>query len=457
MSFEFSDDIIHEMFNRTFSIFCGAGANCDATNQNWDDIFSDVTKQFYINNCSKDLYLLSDLEKRYYNNSFIEDITEKINGNSQKESEHINNIIDLNINQIWTTNYETIIENTIKRKLGVIPTVIKESKDLFTKNLNSKFIIYKLNGSIEKVDTMILTKSDYFNYFKKQRLFFEVLKRQFILDSFLFVGYSFADDLVLSALREIKEMFPNRGKFHYTFNVKKENDTKQKEEYQKYLEQYYFNEYKIKTIHVEDYTDIDKYLKNIYNRFCNKNVFIAGSFRYLQNNDERKNLEDLVDTLIYKLVLNNYNIYSGNGRGLGEIVVAQVNKHNVENHFVNRPFIFSGDNEKQKEEKNKLIMKDCDIMIIIAGQDDSLEASKNVYKQFQFFMNESSEKRFKLIIPIPSTGYAAEKIFSSDIFRNSNVYKNNKEIFEKLNYTKDINEIINIIINIIKSYKVENS
>lgn len=304
---------------------------------------------------------------------------------------------------------------------------------------------------------MILTKSDYFNYFKKQRLFFEVLKRQFILDSFLFVGYSFADDLVLSALREIKEMFPNRGKFHYTFNVKKENDTKQKEEYQKYLEQYYFDEYKIKTIHVEDYTDIDKYLKNIYNRFCNKNVFIAGSFRYLQNNDERKNLEDLVDTLIYKLVLNNYNIYSGNGRGLGEIVVAQVNKHNVENHFVNRPFIFSGDNEKQKEEKNKLIMKDCDIMIIIAGQDDSLEASKNVYKQFQFFMNESSEKRFKLIIPIPSTGYAAEKIFSSDIFRNSNVYKNNKEIFEKLNYTKDINEIINIIINIIKSYKVENS
>ena len=37
----------------------------------------------------------------------------------------------------------------------------------------------------------------FFDYFKKQRLMFELLKRQLVLDSFLFVGYSFKDDLVL--------------------------------------------------------------------------------------------------------------------------------------------------------------------------------------------------------------------------------------------------------------------
>lgn len=44
-----------------------------------------------------------------------------------------------------------------------------------------------------------------------------MLKRQLVLDSFLFIGYSFTDDLVLNALREIKEVFPNQGKIHYRF------------------------------------------------------------------------------------------------------------------------------------------------------------------------------------------------------------------------------------------------
>lgn len=453
---EYIDELVDEMLNGTFSVFCGAGADCDATKQEWQDIFTDKTKTFY-KNCSSDIYFLADLEKRYYNsNSFLNDVCQNLSSLSDLESEHINNVVNLNINQIWTTNFDCIIENTVNKKLGFKPTVIKESEDLFTANLNSSFIVYKLNGSVSKSDTMILTKSDFFNYFKKQRLMFEMLKRQLVLDTFLFIGYSFSDDLVLNALREIKEIFPNQGKIHYRFELKEHNKNL-KQEYNELVAKYYFDEYNIKTIYISSFSDIDLYLQKLYQRFCNHNVFIAGSFRQLKNNNERIYIEEIIDFVIKKLICNNFSIYSGNGRGLGEIVVAQINKNRAEKYFVNRPLIFTNDNIEQKKEKNKLIIKDCDTMIIVCGQDEGLKSSKNVFQQFLTFIDSTENQRFKLVIPIPSTGYAAKDIFFSDRFRKSNVYLTNQIAFDKLSSTKDPETISEIVINLIKSYKCANS
>lgn len=449
---DYINEIVKEMLNGTFSVFCGAGADCDATKQQWEDIYNDKTKKFYKKE-SPDIYFLADLEKKYYNSkSFLDDICGKLSKVSNLESEHINNIVNLNINQIWTTNFDNIIENTIERKFGFYPTVIKESSDLFTQGLNSRYIVYKLNGCVTKPDTMILTKSDFFGYFKKQRLLFEMLKRQLVLDSFLFVGYSFSDDLVLNALREIKEVFPNKGKVHYRFLKDNKVDSK---EYYSYESSYYYDNYNIRTIYIDDYSQVDLYLQELYNRFCNHNVFISGSFRQLKSNDERVYIESLVNSLIQKLTRNNFNIYSGNGRGLGEIVVAQINKCDSEERFVNRPFIFTNDSIEEKQRKNNLIIKDCDTMIIICGQDDTLLSSRNVIDQFSTFINQNEEK-YRLVIPVPSTGYAAKKIFNSPEFRSCNCFLTNRSVFERLEKIDNIEQISELVVNLIKSYKIEN-
>lgn len=451
---DYIDEIVTEMLNGTFSVFCGAGADFDATRQEWQDIFSEKTKDFFYNKYSTDIYFLADLEKRYYNSeAFFSDICKNLCAVSDLESIHINNIVNLNINQIWTTNFDSIIEKTIQKKLGISPTIIKESADLFTENLSARYIVYKLNGCVTKPDTMILTKSDFFDYFKKQRLMFEMLKRQLVLDSFLFVGYSFADDLVLNALREIKEVFPSKGKIHYRFV--RNQDEPSKQEYRKLETQYYYDKYNIKTIYIENFSDIDVYLQELRDKFCNHNVLISGSFRQLKTNDERIYIERLIDCLVQKLTRNDFNIYSGNGRGLGEIVVAQINKHNAEKQFVNRPLIFTNDSAEEKAIKNRLIMKDCDTMIIVCGQDDTLITSHNVINQFNSFINQIDEKKYPLIIPIPSTGYAAREIFWSDSFRSNNAYLTNKPIFDELERTTDVDYIAQLVVNLIKSYKTE--
>lgn len=89
------------------------------------------------------------------------DISKDILSFSHLESQHINHIVNLNINQIWTTNFDCIIEETVGRKFGYKPEIIQESKDLLTADLDARFIIYKLNGSASKSDTMVITKTNF--------------------------------------------------------------------------------------------------------------------------------------------------------------------------------------------------------------------------------------------------------------------------------------------------------
>ena len=49
---EYIDEMVKEMLNGTFSVFCGAGADFDATKQEWQDIFTEKTNLYGIYNFS---------------------------------------------------------------------------------------------------------------------------------------------------------------------------------------------------------------------------------------------------------------------------------------------------------------------------------------------------------------------------------------------------------------------
>ena len=458
MDYPYINEILKQLLSDSFSIFCGSGATADLTKKKWEDIFSKKTRKFYKSKFSEDIYLLSDLEKSYYNkDNFYKEIIKNLQIKEESESKHINAIIDLNLNQIWTTNFDEIIEQTIRRKFDIEPVVLATSNDLFTQNLNGEYVVYKLNGTINTPDSMVLTKSDFFDYFKKQRLFFELLKRQLVLDSFLFIGYSFQDDLVLNALREIKEIFPHKGKIHYRFFVpqyNKKSELELKKEFYIYEQRYFEDKYNIKTIPLDSFSQIDDYLQELYKRFCNHNVLFCGSFRNISN-ELRLKIENIIDALIDKLFINDFNVYSGNGRGIGEIIVARAALHAKahNNRFINRPLIFTGDDEDVKKIKNKKIEKDCNTMIIICGQDESLENSRNVKNQFDQFKYGGN----KLIIPIPITEYAAKEIFESEAFRKLDCYKTMKDRFERLAACENPEEIANLIVNMILQNRKEPS
>ena len=72
-----------------------------------------------------------------------------------------------------------------------------------------------MNGDISDPVNMILTKNDYEHYLKKHPLFLTFLKKELVSNTFLFIGYSFSDALVLDCLSSISEFLGDVVGYHY--------------------------------------------------------------------------------------------------------------------------------------------------------------------------------------------------------------------------------------------------
>ena len=448
-------DIVEKLRNNQISIFCGAGAVADYTKKTWESLF---TEDIDLNNKKIDnFYKLaeyyelhmdrSSLESKF-TNAFIEVPT------SELYSNHIKNILDLPITEFWTTNYDEIIETMIKNETGLTPSVIYNSNNLIKIKENKKYKIFKLNGSITDSKSMVITELDYHKFRNNQQLLLEQLKRELILKSFLFIGYSFADRLVLDCLTDLFQSFKLDKNVHYRI-LKKDYENP---EYQKIEEKYFETIYNIKTIYVNSYEEIDDLINYIYKLYKKKNIFISGSFRNLSPKEEDR-ANNLCKALVEMLIDEGYNIYSGDGKRLGSYVISNATRKLLKRdvmYFHNKlkimPYIDhtfkykSADDEERIKMVNKML-KDCSVSIFLYGQSESGDFSRGVMTEF----NISEQKELK-VIPVASTGFSAKKIQSllesenrvpSYLERYSSILKNKNEDVDTI--VKTIKEILSEI------------
>lgn len=216
--------IVDKLRGNQIGIFCGSGAVADFTDIKWKDLFE---KKPELNDVKIDNYykMASYYELLDDRSTLVSSITTKFGRKpSIKEySKHIKNLLNLPVYEFWTTNYDETIETMIENKIGIQPSIIYNSKNLSKYKENKKYKVYKLNGSISDSDSLVLTEEDYNNYYYKQKLLFEHLKKELILKSFIFIGYSFADKLVLDCLTEIKQVFDKSSNIHYRIAVNKKD------------------------------------------------------------------------------------------------------------------------------------------------------------------------------------------------------------------------------------------
>lgn len=120
----------------------------------------------------------------------------------------------IQIDKIVTTNYDKLFEKAYGSNLSVI---VKNSQlPLATRNVK----LFKIHGDIDQEDTMVVTSSDYVEFFTSSNSNSAVWKNiESIMNenSLLFVGYSL-DDINIKVLLET--MIKNIGKFrHQSFFV----------------------------------------------------------------------------------------------------------------------------------------------------------------------------------------------------------------------------------------------
>ena len=182
-----------------------------------------------------------------------------------------------------------------------------------------------------------------------------------------------------------------------------------------------------------------------------KNVFISGS---LDNEDEKA--YKIAKAICGKLIDNGFNIVTGFGKGIGYYVAgASIQKlesinENIEDRLIMRPFADDMSPEEIKQYRNKLIAN-TKFTIVMYGQvidnNGNKVAANGVLEEVRV-----SEEQNNYIIPIGSTGYAAEKV-AIDIKNNITSYPYLENYIDNLCVESDPNAIAKLVLHIITDIK----
>lgn len=99
-------------------------------------------------------------------------------------------IFDIRPHHIITTNFDTLLEDTISENVPLYK-VIYEDKDLL-KSSNNQYLI-KMHGDIKHKTALVLKESDYIDYEQTHTLISTYIKSLLVDHTFIFIGYSLSD------------------------------------------------------------------------------------------------------------------------------------------------------------------------------------------------------------------------------------------------------------------------
>lgn len=452
----FISDFSKCLKERNATLFIGSGISRNAQYAGWKDILKDCALSIGLDvDKESDLITLAEYYVRSRQRTKINITIKDFFDNKKGNITEIHRIIaSLPLNDIWTTNYDTLIERSFDEAHKEY-TVLTDDESY--RNINSKagIKIHKIHGTVDEPNKCIITRSDYEKFQLAHDIVLSELKGEMCSKSFLFMGYSFSDTDIQHILTKIRLTFDESHPInHYTIVEKVKKGIEEKEEdyiYRLKKQEYHIRDmrtYGIETLLVDSYDEIKDILIEIRRKVYEDNILISGSYEI--DSEFSNNISSLVTKLSKELIMKNYKIITGYGKNLGKNIVVgayegldETNKKFNENVSI-FPFPYELNEELKVKKYNEIRLNMASIssiIIIIDGNNKNKEES-GVYKEY-----ELSKKQNNLVIPIPCFGQTAKQIYDELLLDTH--YSNNEE-FQNLNKETNVDKIINIILKLIK-------
>lgn len=450
----FERAVLKELRNNNLAIFAGAGLSRGSGFVDWRGLLRDIAEELQLD-INKEVDLVS-LAQYHFNEHGRQSINEAIIEEFQRtatKNVNMDILSQLPIDTYWTTNYDSIIEDTLG-DAGKIADKKIESPQLKNYKPNRDVVVYKMHGDKEFPDNAVITRDDYEKYNVERAAFTTQLKGELIAKTFLFIGFSFEDPNLEQILSKVRiDLLGNSPKNHYCFfrKVNKADEHYKNPDGSINEQNFYYDKvkqelkvkdlirYGIKSILIDEYTDITNILKNIEKKYKANKVFISGSAEEY-GTYSKDEATVLLHNLSKSLISNNHHIISGFGAGVGSYVINgaleeifENRSKKINNYLTLRPFpqFESGGNSLKAlwTEYRKEMISDAGIMILLFGN----KLDKGGIVEADGMLEEFciAKENDKYIIPIGSTGYIAEKVF-----------KEIKDDLDKHWYLKDSIEIL---------------
>lgn len=456
----FIEDILKELEEENVAVFAGAGLSIPAGYVSWSELLKpiamelglDISKEYDLVSLAQYFLNENSGNRSQLNKRLIEEFTEKVD-----LTENHKTLSRLPINTYWTTNYDKLIERALEVQ-GKKPDVKYTQKHLSITIPKRNAIVYKMHGDVSHPDNAILTKDDYESYHVKMDLYLSALKGDLLTKTFIFIGFSFTDpnlDYILSRVR----LAGISTKRHYCFLKKvslESNEIQADFEYRKRKQELFIGDLKrfnIRTILVDQYSEITNILKEVEKKYKRKNIFISGAAEEY-GEWERDKSELFVHDLSKKLIENDYRIVSGFGLGIGSAVISGAlnaiysnpSKYSKD-ELILRPFPQNIQGREFWTQNRKDMIDYAGIAIFIFGnkiKDGKIVLSAGMREEL-----EIARSNDLLLIPIGATGYISEEFW----FELKEIYTDN-ETYERLgDKSKEPEELISLLLQFLKENK----
>lgn len=466
----FIKEFVKDLAENNVAVFAGAGMSKSAGFVNWADLLRDIATELGLS-VDKEHDLISLAQYHVNENRGKARINKKILEEFAQEAEATENhkiLARLPVTTFWTTNYDTLIEDSLKAANKVVD-IKHQVKQLANTRPKRDVVIYKMHGDVHHPADAIITKEQYESYYKTHESFVTTLSGDLISKTFLFIGFSFTDPNLDYVLSRLNIQFGEDSRQHYCF-IKKQSKGNDDDEIYKYnlrKQELMINDlmrYKIKAILVDEYSDITEILKEIERRYRKKTVFISGSAEeYGAWN--RNEAQSFIHSLSRNIVSAGFRIVNGFGWGVGsavingalEAVYERPDRYS-EDQLIMRPFPQFETGEKKLpdlwEEYRQRMISLAGIAVFIFGNKNdgkgNIISANGVKREFEIAISQGL-----IPIPIAATGYITRDLFD-EVLKAPEQYYNEMEwiipIIKKLaSDNLSAEEIIKNVITIIQT------
>lgn len=459
-----------ELETEHLSVFAGAGISIDSGFVDWKGLMRPIIEQLEIN-ANMDLALAAQFYENEYGRHDINKLIFDEFNRVPRKNEVLTLLGKLPIKSYWTTNYDSLIEDTLSASPIEKIVDLKVNKDQFKYHVPQHDItVYKMHGDKRFPDEAIITKNDYETYDTEREVFTKALFTELITNTFLFIGFSFSDPNLERILSIVKHTFDNNApKNHYCFmrcvNKKDYSNSeqyKQDANFQK-LRIREMRRYGIQTILIDDFSQIITCLKYIKSKLDQKRVFISGSITKSISKDSEQ--AEFIQYLAQKLIENKYKIVTGFGQNIGNYLLVgacrnmRINQAKKIHETIEiYPLVTI---EDDAEALRKELISNCGCIITLFGKTHYKKDTHiseldmdGVYQEFKI-----AEEENIMLLPVGCTGNTSKHLWEHANKKYKSFYDNNdiSRYWNNLSKSnvKDKEKILDSILKLLKYKNIQ--
>ena len=183
---------------------------------NWKDLLKDIARDIGLDvNKEEDLVTVAQFHvnerggRHRINQALIDEFSKRA-----RSTENHKLLAALPIKTYWTTNYDVLIEDSL-RAARKTPDIKITVNNLATTVPRRDAVVYKMHGDISQPDKAVVTKDDYESYESTRHLFSTALQGDLVSKTFLFIGFSFNDPNLSYILSRIRLLLGENRREHY--------------------------------------------------------------------------------------------------------------------------------------------------------------------------------------------------------------------------------------------------